>query len=457
MSTATAFMAVADARAALARLKSAGEDALFVTLTRDLLRMRLDADGLREHRIYSAGTGLDVVQQGKRRHLHVQALGPHAVDELVGIARGEGPGLSLPLTEQLDAATLDAAAIAALARAMDDIHDELTSSAGDSGLVPHVTADATREVVAVVAGDGTAGFDDRLRLELRIGVGARRGTATARALRIVTAQSPSLLVKGQRHLHAARAAGAAALERLDGVPAPEGPMPVILAAGSPAALLHEVCGHGLEVDVAHAARSAYPPPLGRRVAAPDITIVDDPAIPAGAALYGMDDEGHPASRTVLVEQGRLVHYLVDRAGAARTGLSLTGHGRRLDYRYPALARMSCTYLEPGPAPPEAAIAGVRRGLYVRSLGTGETDMSGGEFSVVATESHLVEDGRLTAPVTRARLSGTGSQVLGAIDIVCDDLAFLPYGFQCGKLSQFPLVVSVGQPTIRVRQLHVGPA
>lgn len=360
--------------------------------------------------------------------------------------RAAGPAVGGPPGLPPDVLAAVPALVAGLAEGM--------TSGQPPGLVPMIVLQATREVVAVRHGDGRVAGDDRLHLEFRIGARAAADPA-ARSLRVLSGRTLELLTAGDRHRAAAAEVLREAADRVGAVAAPEGELPVVLAPGGPAALLHEVCGHGLEVDVATAPGAAYGGPLGRRIASPLVTLVDDPTAPAHAPLYRVDDEGCAAGPVVLVDRGVLASYLVDAEGARRTGHRPTGHGRRLDHAHPALARMACTYLAAGDSPPAEALAGVRRGLYVRSVVAGETDLSGGSFGARVTESRLIENGRVTAPVRAARLAGTGTAVLRDVDVVGDDLEFYAYGFQCNKLSQFPLTVSVGQPTVRVRRMWVG--
>jgi TldD protein len=233
-------------------------------------------------------------------------------------------------------------------------------------------------------------------------------------------------------------------------------MPVVLGPGSPASLFHEVCGHGLEGDIAGSPGGAYGLLIGSRVAAPSLTIVDDPRAPGHAPLYSRDDEGEPARETTLVDHGVVAAVLADRATCRLLRRPPTGNGRRIGYQHPALTRMSCTYIKAGDVSPAAALEGVRHGLYVAGITSGETTMSGESFQARASEAYLIDNGALTRPVAGAVLSGHGLDLLRAVDTVCDDLRFLAYGFHCNKLGQYPLTVSVGQPTLRVRRLTVHP-
>lgn len=262
------------------------------------------------------------------------------------------------------------------------------------------------------------------------------------------------LTAGDRHRQAARRAVASAVERLAAVPAPAGELPVVLGPGNPAMLLHEACGHALEADLVDSPGAAYRGRFGTRVAAPGFTLIDDPGHPPAGAQYRTDDEGEPARAVTLVDDGVLTGRLLDRRHAARQRTASNGHGRRLSYAYPPLPRMAGTFVAAGTHPPEEIISATRRGLYVGSIGGGDTDLGSGRFNLQVDEAYLIEDGRLTAPVRGAVLSGSGAEVLAAIDLVGDDVELLCHTYICNKLDQFPLLVNLGQPTLRVSRLSV---
>ncbi len=106
-----------------------------------------------------------------------------------------------------------------------------------------------------------------------------------------------------------------ALVNLDSVPAPAGEMPVVLGSGWPGILLHEAIGHGLEGDFNRKKTSAFAELLGKRIASPGVTVVDDGTMPDRRGSLTVDDEGTPTNRTVLIEDGILVGFLQDRLNA----------------------------------------------------------------------------------------------------------------------------------------------
>ncbi len=236
-------------------------------------------------------------------------------------------------------------------------------------------------------------------------------------------------------------------------PAPSGSMPVVMGPGMSGIMFHEACGHGLEADFIRKRSSVYTDRLGQRVASDYVTLIDDATLPRGAGSYRFDDEGTPAQRTRLIENGILESYLCDRLEAGRLRLPLTANGRRQSFRFPPQPRMSNTYLAPGDTSPEDILASVKSGLYVLSLGGGQVDVVSGDFAFGVSEGYFIDNGRIHYPVTGAVIVGNGPKILRTIAAVGNDLKMDTGLGRCGKGQLVP--VSVGQPTILIPQITVG--
>ena len=250
----------------------------------------------------------------------------------------------------------------------------------------------------------------------------------------------------------ARRAAERALLMLSARRAPGGRMPVVLSSSAGGTMIHEAVGHGLEADHAEEGFSVYAGRLGEEVASPLITVIDDPTLPGKRGSYLFDDEGVPAEKVVLIENGVLKNFLYDRATALKFGKRPNGHGRRESYRHRPIPRMANTYIAPGPHDPEEIIRSVDRGLLVKKMGGGEVNPVTGDFVFEVTEGYLLEDGEVGEPVRGATLVGNGPEVLRIIDMVGRDLGF---GIgTCGKDGQ-GVPVSDAQPTLRIPELIVG--
>ncbi len=251
----------------------------------------------------------------------------------------------------------------------------------------------------------------------------------------------------------ARKAASRALTKLDAVPAPSGEMPVVVGPGGGGVLFHEACGHGLEADLVAKSASVFAGRRGETVAAPSVSLVDDGTMVGEWGRFAVDDEGRPAQRNVLIEDGVLTDYMWDRLRAAREGRQGSGNGRRQSYRFLPMVRMTNTFLEPGSAEPADILAGTDHGVYVAQLGGGQVNTATGDFVFGMTEAYLIKDGCLSAPIRDGNLIGNGPEVLLAIDAIAHDFAMGSPG-TCGKDGQ-GVPVGDGTPTLRVARLTVG--
>jgi TldD protein len=245
-----------------------------------------------------------------------------------------------------------------------------------------------------------------------------------------------------------------AVVNLDAVDCPAGEMDVVLAAGWPGVLLHEAIGHGFEGDFHRKGSSVFTGMMGKRVAAPGVTVVDDGSIAGRRGSLTVDDEGTPTSRTVLIEDGIMVGLMHDRQSARLMGQAATGNGRRQSFAHMPMPRMTNTFMENGDASRADMIASTKRGLYAANFGGGQVDIANGKFVFQCTEAYLIEDGKVTAPVRGATLIGDGATALTKIEMVGNDFEFDPGVGVCGKAGQ-GVPVGIGQPSLKMGGLTVG--
>jgi len=244
------------------------------------------------------------------------------------------------------------------------------------------------------------------------------------------------------------------LVNMDSIEAPAGEMDVVLGPGWPGILLHEAIGHGLEGDFNRKKTSAFSGLLGHRVAADNVTVVDEGNITNRRGSLNVDDEGTPSGRTVLIEDGILKGYMHDRLNARLMGDAPTGNGRRESFACAPMPRMTNTYMLAGDKDPGEILSSVKRGLYAVNFGGGQVDITSGKFVFSASEAYLIEDGKVGAPVKGATLIGNGPDVLTRVAMVGNDLSLDPGVGTCGKDGQ-GVPVGVGQPTLRVNNLTIG--
>ena len=240
----------------------------------------------------------------------------------------------------------------------------------------------------------------------------------------------------------------------DAVQPPAGEMPVVLGAGSAGILLHEAIGHGMEADFNRKNASIYSDKIGKPIAKPFVSIVDEGTIEAARGTINVDDEGNPVGKTMLVDKGTLTTYLHDSISAKHYGVKPTGNGRREGYEFAPMPRMRSTYMLPGPHKKDEIIASVKKGIYCDHFSNGQVNIGAGDFTFFVKNGYLIEDGKLTKPIKDVNIIGNGPKVLELIDMVGDDLKIDEGGWTCGKDGQ-SVPVSQGMPTVRVASITVG--
>lgn len=245
-----------------------------------------------------------------------------------------------------------------------------------------------------------------------------------------------------------------AISTLGAVDAPAGPQTVVLAPGWSGILLHEAIGHGLEADFIRKGTSLFAGKVGERVASEKVTVIDDGTIAGARGSINVDDEGEPAQRKVLIEDGILRGYMFDELNARLMKERSTGSGRRQSFRHAPMPRMTNTLLAPGEHTPEEIVGSVQRGLYCKAFGGGQVDISNGNFVFEVSEAYLIEKGKLTRPVRNAILIGVGPETLARVSMVGCDPTPDPGLGTCGKDGQ-TVPVGVGLPTVRIDDLTVG--
>jgi TldD protein len=245
-----------------------------------------------------------------------------------------------------------------------------------------------------------------------------------------------------------------ALTLLDAREAPAGQMEVVLAPGDSGILLHEAVGHGLEADFNRKGTSNYSGQVGKVVASELCTVIDDPTIMHSRGSINTDDEGNDPQREVLIDNGVLRGYMHDSLSAKHYETTPNGHGRREDFASIPLPRMTNTILAAGPHDPEEIVRSVKRGIFAKNFGGGQVDISNGDFVFSLTESYLIEDGNVTAPLKGVNLIGNGPETLREVSMLGHDVALSDGIWTCGKDGQ-SVPVGVGCPTIKISRITVG--
>ncbi|MBQ8621509.1 MAG: TldD/PmbA family protein [Oscillospiraceae bacterium] len=233
---------------------------------------------------------------------------------------------------------------------------------------------------------------------------------------------------------------------------PAGVMPVAIDNGFGGVIFHEACGHSLEASSVAYGQSQFAGKLGEKIANEKVTAIDDGTIPNAWGSINIDDEGTPAQKNVLIENGVLKSYMIDKFNGRRMGMASTGNSRRQSYRYTPTSRMTNTYIAAGNDKNEDIISSIEYGLYAASMGGGSVNPVTGEFNFAVNEGYMIRNGKICEPVRGASLVGKGSEIIQNIDMVGTDLD-MGQGM-CGS-SSGSIPTNVGQPLIRVSSITVG--
>lgn len=250
----------------------------------------------------------------------------------------------------------------------------------------------------------------------------------------------------------AREAARTAVTMVNADYAPSGRYPVIINNEFGGVIFHEACGHGLEATSVAKGTSVFAGKLGQKVASELVTAVDDGSIPNAWGSQNIDDEGTKTRRNVLIENGILKGYMIDKLNGRRMGMKPTGNARRQSYKFAPTSRMTNTFICPGDSTVDEIISNTEFGLFAKRMGGGSVNPATGEFNFSVGEGYLVRNGKIEKPVRGATLIGRGSDILKKIDMVASNLA-TGQGM-CGSLSG-SIPADVGQPTIRVSEITVG--
>jgi TldD protein len=132
----------------------------------------------------------------------------------------------------------------------------------------------------------------------------------------------------------------------------------------------------------------------------------------------------------------------------------TGNGRRESFAHSPMPRMTNTFMLGGTEEPGALIERVKDGIYAKSFGGGQVDITSGKFVFSLTEAYRIRGGRIAEPVKGATLIGDGPTVLTRVKGIGNDFALDEGIGVCGKGGQ-SIPAGVGQPTLLIDGLTVG--
>ena len=144
----------------------------------------------------------------------------------------------------------------------------------------------------------------------------------------------------------------------------------------------------------------------------------------------------------------------DRQNARLMKVKATGNGRRQSYAHQPMPRMSNTMMANGKHDPQEIIKSTKKGIFAKTFGGGQVDITNGKFVFSCTEAYKVKNGAILYPVKGATLIGDGPSAMNKIQGIGNDLSLDPGIGNCGKSGQW-VPVGVGQPTVYMKGITVG--
>ena len=242
---------------------------------------------------------------------------------------------------------------------------------------------------------------------------------------------------------------------------------LILDSTQLALQVHESCGHPSELDRALGDEASFagtsfltPDKLGSfRYGSPLVTIVADATVPGALGTFGYDDEGVPAQRSPIIQDGIFVGYLMSRESAAQLGRRSNGAMRASGWNRIPIIRMTNINLEPGTWNLDDLIADTDDGIYMAVNKSWSIDDKRLNFQFGTQLAYQIQKGKLTRMLKNATYTGITPQFWGACDAICNAQHWQVWGLpNCGKGEPMQSAhVAHGAAPARFRNVRVGVA
>ncbi|MCX7704003.1 MAG: TldD/PmbA family protein [Planctomycetota bacterium] len=256
------------------------------------------------------------------------------------------------------------------------------------------------------------------------------------------------------HARLAESAGRRAVSLLDAPPIKGGRYTVVLNQDLAGVFIHEAFGHLSEADFVYENKKAQElMVLGRKFGEKILNAGDDGSVAGLRGTHKYDDEGVKTRKNYLIKEGVLVGRLHSRETAAKMNEKPTGNARAINYRFPPIVRMTNTFIENGTIPFESLIADIKLGVYACNSMGGQTMLE--NFSFSAGWGHIIRNGRIEEMVRDVVLAGNLFVTLANIDGLGNDFRWIERGGGCGKNGQMPLPVTMGAPSVRIKDVIIG--
>ncbi len=232
-----------------------------------------------------------------------------------------------------------------------------------------------------------------------------------------------------------------ALELLDAPNCPTGVMDALLAPDQMVLQIHESIGHPLELDRILGDERNY---AGTSFVTPEmfgsyqygselLNVTFDPTVPGQLASYGFDDDGTPATRQHLIENGILVRGLGGAVSQERSGLPGVANSRAQTWNRPPIDRMANLNVEPGESTVDELIASIEHGVYLHTNNSWSIDDSRNKFQFGCEYGQRIENGEIVGAVRNPGYRGISSTFWRSLSGVANRDSFTVMGTpNCGK-------------------------
>jgi predicted Zn-dependent protease len=255
-----------------------------------------------------------------------------------------------------------------------------------------------------------------------------------------------------------------ALELLTAPNCPTGVMDALLAPDQMILQIHESIGHPLELDRILGDERNY---AGTSFVTPDmfgtyrygselLNVTFDPTVAGQLASYGFDDDGTPAQRQYLIQDGILVRGLGGSVSQERSGLPGVANSRAQNWNRPPIDRMANLNVEPGDSTVDELIASIEYGVYLHTNNSWSIDDSRNKFQFGCEYGQLIEDGEIVGAVRNPGYRGISSTFWRSLSGVANSDSFTVMGTpNCGK-GELNQVIGTGHasPACRFSNIEV---
>ncbi len=265
--------------------------------------------------------------------------------------------------------------------------------------------------------------------------------------------------------HGARI-GEEAVQLLSAPQCPSGIHTIILDGPQVALQIHESCGHPIELDRVLGYEAGF---VGKSFLTTDklntnyrygsdiVNMTADATIPGALGSFGWDDEGVPAQRTPIVNNGIFTGYLMSRDTAPLVGLSSNGCVRADGWNCLPMIRMTNVSLEPGTWKLADLIADTEDGLYLSINKSWSIDDRRLNFQFGVELAYEIKNGKRGQLYKNATYTGITPQFWGSCDAICGPDEWIAWGVSnCGKGEPMQVMrTGHGAAPARFRNVQVG--